>query len=247
MKVFATAIAAATLLVSAGAAQAQSFRPLPAVLTPIPLGDDNDVAATLPFSVKVGAEAPYTSVRVTQNAFIYDAGSSDDTFPPYFDDLQARADTGQAHYGASTVDGRSAFIATYPNVGYCCGSVGANAPLRANVQVILIDRSDIAPGDFDIEVNTEGLGRATAPANSFWIDAVNVGRAGVGAFPADNLAYRATWTMRNGVLTSGTGPVLMSAPAIPTLTEWAMILLGLSLAGAAALHLQRRRPLSVRA
>jgi ubiquitin len=30
--------------------------------------------------------------------------------------------------------------------------------------------------------------------------------------------------------------------AVPTMSEWAMILLGLSLAGGAAFHLQRRRP-----
>jgi hypothetical protein len=32
-----------------------------------------------------------------------------------------------------------------------------------------------------------------------------------------------------------------AAAPVPTLSEWAMILLGLTLAGGAALHLQRRR------
>ena len=237
MKFMPTAIAAATILAaSAGGVQAQSFRPLPAVVTQIPLGDDNAIAATLPFAVKVGAEAPYASVMLDQNAFIRRADGSDD-FPPYFDDLEARGDTGQANYGNATVGGRAAFIATYANVGYCC----SNAALRANVQFVLIDRSDIAPGDFDVEVNTQGLAR-TAALNNFVIDSVIVGRAGVGSFPADNLAYRATWTMRGGALTGGTGPTLVAAAvAVPTLSEWAMILLGLMLAGGAALHIQRRQ------
>ena len=240
MKFMPTAIAAATILAaSAGGVQAQSFRPLPAVVTQIPLGDDNEIAATLPFAVKVGAEPPYASVMLDQNAFIRRADGSDD-FPPYFDDLEARGDTGQANYGNATVGGRAAFIATYANVGICCAP-GPETALRENVQFVLIDRSDIAPGDFDVEVNTQGLAR-TAALNNFVIDSVMVGRAGVGSFPADNLAYRATWTMRGGALTGGTGPTLVAAAvAVPTLSEWAMILFGLILAGGAALYVQRRQ------
>ena len=37
------------------------------------------------------------------------------------------------------------------------------------------------------------------------------------------------------------GTAYLHTPAIPTLTEWAMILMGISLAGAAALILQKRR------
>lgn len=36
--------------------------------------------------------------------------------------------------------------------------------------------------------------------------------------------------------------LVLSVAAIPTMSEWALILLGLSLAGGAAVHLQRRRP-----
>ncbi len=229
-------IAALSTAMFAGQAAAQSFRPLPAVTTPVPLGDDNSVPVTLPFAVKVGAEAPYTGASVSQNGHISKADNSD-VFPPYFDDLQARADTGQANYGTSTVGGRPAFIATYADVGYCCGADGS----RANVQVVLIDRSDIAPGDFDAEVNTQGLFRDAA-GGDFSVDANAEGRAGVGNFLAGPDAYRATWTFRNGVLTSGTGPTLVAAVApVPTLSEWAMILFGLMLAGGAALYIQRHR------
>ena len=222
----------------AGQAAAQSFRPLPAVTTPITLGDDNADPATLPFAVKVGAEVPYTGVFLSQNGYIFKADDTD-RFPGYFDDLEARADTGQANYGTSTVGGRPAFIATYANVGYCCGVAGT----RANVQVVLIDRSDIAPGDFDTEVNTQGLFQDAG--GYFRVDGIDVGRAGLDFSLAGSDAYRATWTFRNGVLTSGTGPTLVAAapaPApVPTMSEWAMILFGLMLAGGAALYIQRRQ------
>ena len=229
-------IAALSTAMFAGQAAAQSFRALPAVTTPITLGDDNEQPATLPFAVKIGAEAAYTGVLVNQNGYILKAGGSDQL--PYFDDLEARADTGQANYGTSTVGGRPAFIITHANVGYCCAVDGR----RANLQIVLIDRSDIAPGDFDVEYNTQGLFRNADASQRFIVDSSPVGRAGVGNFLAGPGSYRATWTFRSGVLISGTGPTLVAAAApVPTLSEWAMILFGLLLAGGAALYIQRRQ------
>jgi|GEM_PF-4226534 len=238
MKIFAVTLAVTAVLTCAQAAQAQSFRPLPAVTTPIPIGDDNEIAAVLPFNIKVGSEAPYNAIVVSQNAAIYKSDLSD-LLTNYFDDLLVTATTGQANFGSSTVNGRPAFIATHSNVAYCC-SVTPGGP-RANVQIVVIDRSDIAPGDFDYEINTQGLARVPA-IQSFQIDGVGVGRAGVPEFSAGSQAYRSTWTFRNGQLTSGTGPTLIAAAAaVPTMTEWAMILFGTMLAGGAALYLQRRR------
>lgn len=37
------------------------------------------------------------------------------------------------------------------------------------------------------------------------------------------------------------GPVILGAKPVPTLSEWAMIILGLTLAGSAAVYIQRRR------
>ncbi|WGM31514.1 IPTL-CTERM sorting domain-containing protein [Brevundimonas sp. NIBR11] len=235
MKLY-TVVALATSLIATGAT-AQSFRPLPTVTTPLPLGDDNTMAVTLPFAIKVGAEASYTNGLITQNATLLKADNTD-TIVPFFDDLEARSETGQANYGTSTLGGRPAFIATYANVGLCCGVDGR----RSSVQFVLIDRSDLAAGDFDVEVNTQGLNRASNAGGQFIIDNANAGRAGVAQFPAGAAAYRSTWTFRNGALTSGTGPTLITAAAaVPTMSEWAMILFGTVLAGGAALYLQRRR------
>lgn len=233
MKLLA-AVAIATSLIATGAA-AQSFRPVPAVTTEMPDGDDDIYPITLPFPIRMGAEAPSDQFLISQNAnlvsFVGDA-------TPYFDDLQSRSDTGSPTYGTSTVGGRPAFIATYNDDGVCCGPT----PVRMNVQFVVIDRSDIAPGDFDYEINTQGLGR-TPSTSTFVVDSVDAGRAGVGSFPMGPDAYRAVWTFRSGVLTSGAGPTLIGgSPApVPTMSEWAMILFGTVLAGGAALYLQRRR------
>lgn len=237
MKIFALTLALAAALTCAQAAQAQSFRPLPAVTTPIPIGDDNEIAAVLPFNIKVGSEAPYNAIFISQNAGIYNSDFTD-RLPSYFDDLYVTATTGRANFGSSTVNGRAAFIVTHSNVAYCCDD-SPGAP-RANVQIVVVDRSDIAPGDFDYEINTQGLGRESSNL-SIAIDNVDFS-GGVTVFSAGSQAYRSTWTFRNGQLTSQTGPTLIAAAApVPTMTEWAMILFGMILAGGAALYIQRRR------
>lgn len=63
-------------------------------------------------------------------------------------------------------------------------------------------------------------------------------------FTATSAVTRLTFTGRNQPSTTyidDVSIVVAAAPAaVPTLSEWAMILLGLTLAGGAALHLQRR-------
>ncbi len=235
MKLLA-AVALATSLI-ATAATAQSFRPVPAVTTALPNGDDTTFLVTLPFPIKMGAEGATDQWQLSMNALLLTPVTGSD-LTPYFSDLETRADTGQANYGSSAVGGRPAFIATYDNVGYS-GVINSD---RANVQLVVIDRSDLAAGDFDFEINTQGLVVPDA-ADDFYVDGIAIGRAGVAPFPAGAGAYRSVWTFRNGVLTSGTGPTLIAPPAaVPTLSEWAMVFFGALLAGGAALYIQRRRP-----
>ena len=67
---------------------------------------------------------------------------------PFFADVDTR--TGNTvTFGNGTVDGHNAFGVNWPGVG--CYS--ENTSVLDNFQVVLIDRSDIAPGDFDIEFN----------------------------------------------------------------------------------------------
>lgn len=67
---------------------------------------------------------------------------------PFFADVDTRAGN-IVKYGTGTVDGHQAFGVTWPGVG-CFDEVTS---VLDTFQVVLIDRSDIAPGDFDIEFN----------------------------------------------------------------------------------------------
>ncbi|OGO49436.1 MAG: hypothetical protein A2148_08130, partial [Chloroflexi bacterium RBG_16_68_14] len=67
---------------------------------------------------------------------------------PFFADVDTR--TGNvATYGTGTVDGRPTFGVNWPGVG-CYSEI---ITVLNSFQVLLIDRSDFSPGDFDIEFN----------------------------------------------------------------------------------------------
>jgi len=67
---------------------------------------------------------------------------------PFFADVDTR--TGNVvTFGTGSVNGHPAFGVNWPGVG--CYS--ENTSVLDNFQVLLIDRSDIAPGDFDVEFN----------------------------------------------------------------------------------------------
>ena len=75
------------------------------------------------------------------------------------DTLGARSDV--VRYGPDTVDGRRAFGVNYVNVGYFDG----RDDKLNSFQVILIDRSDTGPGNFDIEFNYDRIVWETGSAN----------------------------------------------------------------------------------
>jgi hypothetical protein len=79
---------------------------------------------------------------------------------PFFADVDTS--TGNlTHYGAGTVDGHRAFGATWPKVG-CFDSVTS---VLDDFQVLLVDRSDVADGDFDIEFNYNQIQWETGQAS----------------------------------------------------------------------------------
>jgi pimeloyl-ACP methyl ester carboxylesterase len=68
----------------------------------------------------------------------------------FFADVDTRASgSGTVTYGRSTISGRKAFIVNYFDVGYS----ERHAEKRNKFQIVLIDRSDVSPGDFDVEYN----------------------------------------------------------------------------------------------
>jgi hypothetical protein len=81
---------------------------------------------------------------------------------PFFADVDTRNPASNlVKYGTSTVDGHAAFGVNWVDVGYF-----SNAADKLNsFQLVLIDRSDIAPGDFDFEFNYDQIEWETGGAS----------------------------------------------------------------------------------
>ncbi|MGI8966930.1 MAG: nidogen-like domain-containing protein [Limisphaerales bacterium] len=121
--------------------------------------------ANLPFSIKFYGTT-YSEFYVNNNGnitFDTDFGGSGFYTPdttltslgknivaPFWADVDTR-DVGSdvVRYGTGTIGGRTAFGANWVNVGY----FDTHSDKLLSVQLILIDRSDIAGGDFDMEFN----------------------------------------------------------------------------------------------
>lgn len=100
----------------------------------------------------------------------------------------------------------------------------------------------ITGADFN-NVTTVTFGGAAA--TSFTVDSATRITAVVPARPVGRSDVRVT-TLQGASVDTAADDFVITAPApppapVPTLSEWAMILLGLMLAGGAALHLQRQR------
>jgi hypothetical protein len=79
---------------------------------------------------------------------------------PFFADVDTRVGQ-QATYGTSTVDGHAAFGVTWP--GVAC--FNANDRVLNFFQVVLVDRGDRGPGNFDIEFNYDSVQWETGTAS----------------------------------------------------------------------------------
>ncbi len=92
---------------------------------------------------------------------------------PFWADVDTRAaGSSLVTYGKDIVDGRPAFGANWVNVGY----FDSHDDKLNSFQLVLIDRSDIAPGDFDIEFNYDRIEWETGDASG--------GRGGLGGTSA---------------------------------------------------------------
>jgi len=81
---------------------------------------------------------------------------------PFFGDVDTRgAGSALTQYGQVTVAGRPAFTVTWNGVG-CFSAIFS---VLNHFQVNLIDRSDVAPGDFDIEFNYDQIQWETGQAS----------------------------------------------------------------------------------
>jgi hypothetical protein len=125
-----------------------------------PTDDGSTAAVPLGFEVTYFG-ANYTSVYINNNGYIafdeevstlFTATKLDQRlFAVFFADVDTRPDagTGTMHYGTDTVDGRPAFGATWPAVGY----YERHVDHLDTFQAIIIDRTDTGAGHFDVEFN----------------------------------------------------------------------------------------------
>jgi hypothetical protein len=221
----------------------------------------------------------YSDTFVSNNGYVtFGAGSADYTpvglgsgysGPPiiaaFFADIDTRVGN-TAAYGAGTFDGRTAFGATWNDVGYYARSTDKLNTL----QLLLVDRSDTGAGNFDIVFNydkiqweagnvesptNDGLGGNTAsvgynagvggPASTYFEFAgsqtpgsfLDAGPQSLVANSNIGVAGRYLFNVRNGDVTP---PPTSDVPEPAT---WAMFIGGFGLIGTA---LRRNRRVSVR-
>lgn len=82
---------------------------------------------------------------------------------PFFADVDTRSAGDPVTYGTGTFNGRAAFGANFINVDYFPSSTTHTN--RNSFQVILVDRSDVGPGDFDIIFNYDQIQWETGGAS----------------------------------------------------------------------------------
>jgi hypothetical protein len=263
------ALAAAGLLATATPATAQNVVPGFTGST-VQRCDDCFTAATpLGFSANYFGNT-YTNAFVSNNGYVtFSSGQSTFTptglgagysgqpiIAPFFADVDTRLPTaGTVTYGTGTFNGANAFAATWNDVGYF-----SNQTDKTNTfQLLLVDRSDIASGDFDIFFNYDRIlwetGSASGGTNGFGGTSAaagyNAGTGDPGTF------FQLPGSLVNGaLLDSGANALVGNSnigdpgrflfnvrSAVPEPGTWAMMLLGFGVVGAA---MRRRRELPVR-
>jgi PKD repeat protein len=143
--------------------------------TDLGVGDDRSYPTTGSAGVSLGFGTPinffgslYSGVFVNnnghvslgaRNSFYFNYGLESLTakmIAPFYANVDTRFTTANtARYGRGTVDGRAAFGVTWTNVGYY-PNTSTQVP-RNSFQLVLVDRSDVASGAFDIEFNYDKI------------------------------------------------------------------------------------------
>jgi hypothetical protein len=125
-----------------------------------PNDDESSPEVALPFPVRLG-ESTYNSLWVNTNGNVTFDGPMADYVPTpfatffrpvvaaYWDDVDTRGPTdGQVRYGTGSVGGRPSFCVRWDAVARYDEPDSDQA--RNTFRLYLVDRGDVAPGDFDI-------------------------------------------------------------------------------------------------
>ncbi|HXO14608.1 MAG TPA: nidogen-like domain-containing protein, partial [Mycobacterium sp.] len=175
----------------------------------LPANDDGSTGqVALPFTLDFYGRS-YSDLWVNNNGNVTFSGSLATYTPfsftattppiiaPFFADVDTRGPgSGLVTYGNTTYEGHTAFCVDWPNVGYYY----AHTDKLDDFQLLLVSRSDIAPGDFDIIFNYDRIawetGDASGGSNGF-----GGASAGVGFANGDGNSthfYSLPGTLQNG-------------------------------------------------
>ena len=175
----AIALIAAGMSAPAEAVGPNAVRPDPGCnATELPPNDDGSTPAAVPVGFPVNFfGTSYTHLFVNNNGNVT-FGSPMGTFTPFalsgaigraiiapfFADVDTRgsgSDVVRYSMGATTVGGRQAFCVNSINVGY----FGSHFDKLNSFQLVLVDRSDVGAGDFDLEFNYDQIQWETGDAS----------------------------------------------------------------------------------
>ncbi len=140
----------------------------------LPANDDGSTdEVSLPFAVNFFGKT-YSTLWVNNNGNVTFTGPLGDYTPyeinastppiiaPFFADVDTRGSgSGLTTYGVTTFAGRTAFCVNWRDVGY----YDSHTDKTNDFQLLLVDRSDLAPGDFDAVFNYNRIAFETGDAS----------------------------------------------------------------------------------
>lgn len=205
-----------------------------------PNDDDTSGALELGFVVRFARE-DVRQLFVSNNGYVALSRPGGEQFTsttfrqrliaPFFADVDTRGEgSGTVRWGQGQVDGRAAFAVTWYRVGY----FRAHSDRLNTFQLVLVERSDVGPGAFDLEMNYDaiawdcgdsecaGEGQGTAAAVVGWsdgtVDTMITGSGEPGTF-LDSSATGGLVLGRLGTLVPGRYVHPFHAPDGPLVTD----------------------------
>lgn len=102
----------------------------------------------------------FAAPQATFTPFAITGATSNPMIAPFFADVDTRVGN-TVNFATGTYSGHNAFAVNWPNVGY----YATNIDLTDDFQLLLVDRSDIAPGDADFYFNYGNMNWETGDAS----------------------------------------------------------------------------------
>lgn len=213
MKTLATTLAAVGLAIASAGIQAAAIRDAGAFTDSfLAANDDGSTGAVaMGFTVNFFGNNRSTLFVNNNGNITFDSAlgtftpfplltTSREIIAPFFGDVDTRGGLPLVYYGQDTLGGRPVFGVNWINVGY----FSTRGDLRNSFQLIITDRSDIAPGDFDFEFNYDQIQWETGEASG-GVNGLGGSSARAGWSNGTSAAFELTGSAVNGAFLDG-GP-----------------------------------------